>query len=98
MQFTIISTIFMAAAAIASPVAAPPAMEPADLVVRTGGGGGGDSKTCSGDTKQVCCNGLLNCVVQILGSQCSGGVYCCDTSSGTGSLINIQALNCVKLL
>lgn len=53
MQFTIISTIFMAAAAIASPVAAPPAMEPADLVVRTGGGGGGDSKTCSGDTKQA---------------------------------------------
>ncbi|KAK8023379.1 hypothetical protein PG991_006618 [Apiospora marii] len=89
MQFTIISTLFLATAAIASPVAAPPPMEPADLVVRTGGGGGGgDSKTCSGDTKQVCCNGLLNCVVQVLGSQCSGG----------GGLININALNCVKLL
>ncbi|KAK6854154.1 hypothetical protein PG995_009247 [Apiospora arundinis] len=74
-------------------------MEAADLVVRTGGGGGGgSSKTCSGDTKQVCCNGLLNCVVQVLGSQCSGGVYCCNTSSGTGSIINIQALNCIKLL
>ncbi|KAK7943588.1 uncharacterized protein PG986_012701 [Apiospora aurea] len=72
-------------------------MEPADLVVRTGGGGG-STKTCSGNTKQTCCNGLLNCVVQVLGSQCSGGVYCCNTSAGTGSIINIQALNCLKLL
>ncbi|KAK7991243.1 hypothetical protein PG988_000037 [Apiospora saccharicola] len=70
-------------------------MEAADLVVRTDGG----AKTCNADTKQVCCNGLLNCVVQVLGSTCSNnGAYCCDTSAGTGSLINIQALNCVKLL
>lgn len=54
MQFTIVSTLFLATAAIASPVAAPPAMEPADLVVRTGGGDGGKGgDTCSGDTKQV---------------------------------------------
>ncbi|KAK8069913.1 hypothetical protein PG994_006529 [Apiospora phragmitis] len=98
MQFTIISTIFMAAAAIASPAAAPPAMEAADLVARTGGSSGGSTKTCSGNTKQVCCNGALNCVVQVLGSQCSGGVYCCNTGSSTGSLISINALNCVKIL
>lgn len=57
MQFTIISTLFLATAAIANPIAAPPPMEAADLAIRTDGkgssGGSGGSKTCSGDTKQV---------------------------------------------
>ncbi|KAK8115723.1 hypothetical protein PG984_012225 [Apiospora sp. TS-2023a] len=99
MQFTMISTLFLATVAIANPIAAPPAMEAADLAIRTDGGSGGSTKTCNADTKQVCCDGILGCVVQLLGSTCSNnGAYCCKTSAGTGSIINIQALNCVKLL
>ncbi|PHH81476.1 hypothetical protein CDD83_3573 [Cordyceps sp. RAO-2017] len=71
---------------------------PADLEARTGGGGGGGSKTCSASGyKQVCCNGLLNCVVQVLGSNCGNSAYCCKTDASTGGLVNIALLNCVSL-
>ncbi|KAJ3537299.1 hypothetical protein NM208_g6374 [Fusarium decemcellulare] len=75
---------------------------PAELEARTGGGsgGGGNPTTCSSTgQKQVCCNGVLalNCLVQILGSQCSGDAYCCETGAPIGSLITINALNCINL-
>ncbi|EQK99175.1 hypothetical protein OCS_05111 [Ophiocordyceps sinensis CO18] len=49
--------------------------------------------------KQVCCNGgLLGCTVQALGSKCSTSAYCCESGKAVGGLININALNCLKLL
>lgn len=66
---------------------------PTELEARTGGGGGGKGgggsgggggKTCSASgKKQVCCNGLLNCVVQVASSNCNNSAYCCNTSAGT---------------
>ncbi|KAK8017410.1 hydrophobin [Apiospora rasikravindrae] len=92
MKYTVITTaIFLVAAAVASPVAGP---DPADLEVRVSG------RLCSGDTKQVCCNSVspLYCVVQVAGATCLGDTYCCNTSAGTGTLVNVKALNCLKIL
>ncbi|KJZ73893.1 hypothetical protein HIM_06786 [Hirsutella minnesotensis 3608] len=61
------------------------------------GGGRGGSCNASGE-RQVCCNGLLSCVVQLLGSNCNNEAYCCETGTATGGLINLNLLNCVKLL
>ncbi|TPX18800.1 uncharacterized protein E0L32_011549 [Thyridium curvatum] len=62
---------------------------------------GSTSPKCTNDnSKQVCCDGLLGgilCTVSILGGSCSGSSYCCETNSAVGALININALNCVKL-
>ena len=93
MQFSSIATILSVALA-ASAI-------PTEMEARTGGGGGGGKgKTCSNsNAKQVCCNGLLSCVVQVLGSGCtSGGAYCCTTDAPVGALINIALLNCVDIL
>ncbi|KAI1780920.1 hypothetical protein F4818DRAFT_397223 [Hypoxylon cercidicola] len=83
MQFSAITTLFaLAAVAIAAP---------SEVMARTEG-------SCTSSVqKQVCCNGLLNCVVQIIGSTCTSQTYCCDTNAGVGALINIQALNCIKI-
>lgn len=43
--------------------------------------GGHNSGSCNANTKQVCCNGLLTCAVQILGKNCDGSTYCCKTSA-----------------
>ncbi|KAF9920042.1 hypothetical protein FBU30_010222 [Linnemannia zychae] len=48
--------------------------------------------------KQVCCDGLLSCLVQVLGDNCSTQAYCCTTNAAVGGIISINALNCVKLL
>ncbi|EXK49889.1 hypothetical protein FOMG_02368 [Fusarium oxysporum f. sp. melonis 26406] len=70
---------------------------------RGGGSGGGSSGgTCNSDNhQQVCCNGGgllgLACTVGILSTGCNQGTYCCDTGTAIGGLININALNCVKL-
>jgi hypothetical protein len=48
--------------------------------------------------KQVCCVGLLPCLVQILGSTCKGQAYCCATDQSVDSIVNINALNCVQIL
>ncbi|KAB5566637.1 hypothetical protein GE09DRAFT_1284396 [Coniochaeta sp. 2T2.1] len=61
------------------------------LEERTGG-------SCKSNTKQVCCDGLLNCVVQVLGDTCSSGAYCCKTDAPKGALVNIALLNCATLL
>ncbi|KAM4061184.1 hypothetical protein HRG_009935 [Hirsutella rhossiliensis] len=48
---------------------------------------------------QACCNGLaLNCLVQVLGSNCNNNAYCCDSGEAVGGLVNVQALNCAKIL
>ncbi|KAF4966700.1 hypothetical protein FSARC_5644 [Fusarium sarcochroum] len=88
MQFTTIASILaMASAAIAAP---------ADIEARTNPGD--NTNVCSTNNQQVCCNGLLNCVVQVLGKTCDGSAYCCKTGAPTGALINVALLNCVKLL
>ncbi|KAM0246028.1 hypothetical protein ACHAP5_004999 [Fusarium lateritium] len=89
MQFTTIASIFaMATVAIAAPA-------PADIEARTGGG---NTSVCSAKAKQVCCNGILSCTVQVLGGTCGGNSYCCKTSAPVGALVNVALLNCVKLL
>ncbi|SPJ70312.1 uncharacterized protein FTOL_00040 [Fusarium torulosum] len=91
MQFTTIASILaMATVAIAAP-------SPADIEARTGHGGG-NTPVCSAKAKQVCCNGLLSCTVQVLGGNCGGNSYCCKTSAPVGALVNVAVLNCVKLL
>ncbi|PHH88028.1 hypothetical protein CDD83_8077 [Cordyceps sp. RAO-2017] len=60
----------------------------------------GQVKSCNAVTggSQVCCNSLLlNCVVQVISHTCTTEAYCCETGASTGGLININALNCVKL-
>ncbi|KAJ3546283.1 hypothetical protein NM208_g1633 [Fusarium decemcellulare] len=86
-----LATFTMAIAALAAPT---------ELEARTGGGsgGGGSTNTCSSTgQKQVCCNGILACVVQVLGTQCSSDAYCCKTEAPVGTLISINALNCISL-
>ncbi|QPC72167.1 hypothetical protein HYE68_002919 [Fusarium pseudograminearum] len=88
MQFSTLTTVFaLAAAAIAAP---------ADIEARTGHDN--NNAVCSAQNNQVCCNGLLSCAVQVLGSNCNGNSYCCKTDAPTGALINVALLNCVKLL
>ncbi|WZH40849.1 Hydrophobin 3 [Fusarium acuminatum] len=90
MQFsTIASILAMATAAIAAP---------AEVEARTGKGG--NNPVCSAQNTQVCCNGLLSCAVQVLGGNCGGNAYCCETDAPvvSGALINVALLNCVDLL
>ncbi|KAH7150681.1 hypothetical protein DER46DRAFT_664643 [Fusarium sp. MPI-SDFR-AT-0072] len=93
----LLSALTMAVVAIAAP---------AEIEARGGsnggGGGGGSGGTCNSDNhQQVCCNGGgllgLACTVGILSTGCDQGTYCCETQSSVGGLININALNCVKL-
>ncbi|KAM0296923.1 hypothetical protein HYE67_005521 [Fusarium culmorum] len=83
MQFSTLTTVF---ALVAAAVAAPH------------GSSGGNNPVCSAQNNQVCCNGLLSCAVQVLGSNCNGNAYCCNTEAPTGTLINVALLNCVDLL
>ncbi|KAK8066911.1 hypothetical protein PG997_013658 [Apiospora hydei] len=91
MQYTVITTIFLATAAIASPVADP---DPTNLEARANGW------PCPNDRTQVCCNSgsTSNCVVQMYGATCLGDTYCCKTSASTGSLVNVRFLDCTKAL
>ncbi|KAH7219758.1 hypothetical protein ACKRZS_003871 [Fusarium odoratissimum] len=94
----LLSALTLAVVAIAAP---------AEIEARGGGGGGGSGGGSSGGTcnsdnhQQVCCNGGgllgLACTVGILSTGCNQGTYCCDTGTAVGGLININALNCVKL-
>ncbi|KAH7144767.1 hypothetical protein DER46DRAFT_616483 [Fusarium sp. MPI-SDFR-AT-0072] len=92
MQFTkIASVLAMATAAIAAPA-------PGNYEVEPRTGGGNNQPVCSAQSKQVCCNGLLSCAIQVLGSGCNNDAYCCETEAPVGALINVALLNCVKLL
>ncbi|KAK8092547.1 hypothetical protein PG999_014746 [Apiospora kogelbergensis] len=100
MQFSQLSAILLAAVATAMPAPANPSGH--ELTTRGDDPDGGYDtndmpSTCDNMSTQVCCNGLLTCVVQVLGAYCGEGVYCCETDSGVGNFINIDALNCVQL-
>ncbi|KAB5581178.1 hypothetical protein GE09DRAFT_1085409 [Coniochaeta sp. 2T2.1] len=56
------------------------------------------SPYCSPGAKQVCCNGLLNCAVQVLSSTCNGDAYCCHTDAPEKAFVNVALLNCVAIL
>ncbi|KAF4582758.1 hydrophobin 3 precursor [Ophiocordyceps camponoti-floridani] len=47
--------------------------------------------------KQVCCDGGLGCLVQVLGDRCGANAYCCNTSSGPGTAVDLRLLSCLKL-
>lgn len=82
MKFTTVASVLaMAATAIAAP---------ADVEARGGGHGSGGS--CSADTQQVCCNGILSCAVQVLGKNCDGSAYCCQTGAPVVSFL-LKRLN-----
>lgn len=52
------------------------------LAPRTGGGH--DGSLCNNNQQPVCCNGLLGilgCAVGILGNNCEGASYCCETNA-----------------
>ncbi|KAI0480618.1 hypothetical protein GGR56DRAFT_626857 [Xylariaceae sp. FL0804] len=96
MQFTITAILALAMTAAAAP------NWPTTTTTAAQPTGTSSSGTCSNSQKQVCCSGDnlldLSCLVQVIGETCTGGSYCCSTSAGTGSLVNIQALDCVNLL
>ncbi|KAI1084479.1 hypothetical protein F5B20DRAFT_525004 [Whalleya microplaca] len=87
MQFTTaITTLFALAASV---IAAP-----SELNARTGT----PSYCTDSSQQQVCCNALaLDCVVQVLGSVCTTESYCCQSNEAAGTLVNVNALNCIHL-
>ncbi|KAJ6442624.1 oxidoreductase [Purpureocillium lavendulum] len=56
-------------------LAATAAAAPTEVEPRTGGG------DCNNGGSQVCCSGLLNCLVQAVGDSCSNQAYCCQTDA-----------------
>ena len=79
MQFTtLVSALAMALMVSAAP---------ADIEARTSG----DNSICkaAGD-KQVCCNGILDCVVQALGSACTTKSYCCKSAGNKAVVSTLQ--------
>jgi hypothetical protein len=86
MQFTSLFTI-LAVAMTASAL-------PSEVAPRLGG-----ITSCSSQSANVCCNGLAaDCLVTLLGKNCDGSSYCCETNAVQGGLVNVNALNCVKVL
>ncbi|AEO68359.1 9ef70d6f-cade-4268-ac66-eeb11ad2aab3 [Thermothielavioides terrestris] len=67
------------------------------VTARTDGGSGSGSSGCDNHQQAVCCNGILGCLVSLLGSNCAGSTYCCSTNDAPGTLIDINLLNCVFL-
>lgn len=65
---------------------------PAEVVARTGGGGETPPSTCNNNQQQVCCAGVVGllCLVDILGGNCNGGAYCCDSGS---SVVSCQSIS-----
>ncbi|KJZ79540.1 hypothetical protein HIM_01009 [Hirsutella minnesotensis 3608] len=89
MQF--FAVLAMAAVAFAAP----------DLMPRT------DRGSCNAEGKSLTCcqnSGLLavltDCTVQALNDECNTTAFCCETdnATGPGNLINVNALNCAKVL
>ncbi|RCI10887.1 hypothetical protein L249_5203 [Ophiocordyceps polyrhachis-furcata BCC 54312] len=69
-----------------------------DVVGNRGDTNGNRGDVCSAKSQQqVCCNGGLSCLVQLLGAPCETTAYCCDTHSGPGTAVNLNLLNCLKL-
>lgn len=78
MQLSIILSATMAILAAAAPQG---------VARGHGGGGGGDSgggstSTCNANAEnQVCCNGILSCLVQVIGAGCETEAFCCETDA-----------------
>ncbi len=66
-----LSVLALAATAVAAP---------ADLEARTNHNNPPPSN-CNNNGKQVCCSGLLTCLVQVLGASCNNQAYCCNTEA-----------------
>ncbi|KAL2132389.1 hypothetical protein VTI74DRAFT_3866 [Chaetomium olivicolor] len=87
MQFSTIFTV-LAAAMTAS------AIPHANLAVR---GGGNEVNVCSTKSTQVCCNGVLQCLITAVGANCQADAYCCESGDAVqGGLLNLNA-NCLKI-
>ncbi|KAI1474348.1 hypothetical protein K445DRAFT_27821 [Daldinia sp. EC12] len=92
MQFSTITILALAAVATAAPA------EVVEARTTT------PDKGCTNEQpNQVCCSGLLGCVLSgILGSSCGGQAYCCNNNvkNGDGNIIpiNVNALNCVNVV
>ncbi|KAI0131011.1 hypothetical protein F4814DRAFT_456946 [Daldinia grandis] len=86
MQFSTITIFALAAVATAAP---------AEVVeVRTTPVG----SCTNSQPNQVCCsNGLLGCLIPILGQTCGGQAYCCSDSAINNGVVTISALNCFQL-
>ncbi|KAI9896051.1 hypothetical protein N3K66_008951 [Trichothecium roseum] len=84
----------IAAAALAMVLPALAAPAPADLDARTGGSS--HEEICNNKGKQVCCTGLLDCIVTL--NVCQDKAYCCKTDKPDNALVNISLLNCVSIL
>ncbi|KAM4065505.1 hypothetical protein HRG_004190 [Hirsutella rhossiliensis] len=57
-----------------------------------GGGSGGGGTTCSASgQKQVCCTGLLNCLVAVVGENCNNSAYCCTTDAPAVRMISTSS-------
>ncbi|KAK0386035.1 hypothetical protein NLU13_5872 [Sarocladium strictum] len=104
MKFTAIFTLALASVT----VAAPTDMATTQVEARGGktpshGGEGSSGSVCSDDRVQVNIQevhgvlGLISIVGTIL-NQNGGGAFCCDAGAPQFGLININALNCVKIL
>lgn len=97
MQFSTVVTTILAVAMTAS---ANP------TVRRNGGGGGGGGGTtpasCStSGEKPVCCDGLLGvltCAVSVLGGNCNGNSYCCQTDAAAVSAPFLPCIASVILI
>ncbi|KAK4237131.1 hypothetical protein C8A03DRAFT_34946 [Achaetomium macrosporum] len=92
MQLTNLFTV----AALAMTASALPAAENVDILAKRTT----PAPTCSNNNQPVCCNGLLGvllCAVSVVGGNCEGSSYCCETNAPVGSLINLQLLNCVHV-
>jgi len=94
MQFSNLFTVL----ALAMTATALPAAENVDVLVeRTD-----IPSNCNAASTNVCCQGGvlggLLCAVSVIGGSCNGQAYCCNTDAPVGVLINIQLLNCLKLI
>ncbi|KAJ4306809.1 hypothetical protein N0V88_000177 [Collariella sp. IMI 366227] len=90
MQF---STIFTVLAAAMTASAFP------KMVMPRGGGGSNEVNVCSSThNTAVCCNGVLDCVVNVIASNCDQSAYCCESGDAVqGGLINLNA-NCLSIV
>ena len=70
MQFTSLFTI-LAVAMTASAL-------PSEVAARAN-----QIASCNSVAQNTCCNGLLDCLITVVGETCKGEAYCCDTSGKT---------------
>jgi hypothetical protein len=70
MQFTSLFTIL----AVAMTASALPAEQVAPRAAN-------QVASCNNVQSQVCCDGVVGCTLNVLGTTCDGGSYCCDSDA-----------------